>query len=189
LPTGSHDHSNGAQRQQFVTTITARAAVKLGWLRRRSVASASQYKPTGCRARAGVSTRAPHTSPVISRKIHGDMALSRTLLARAGVLLCEPPKSVGKGWAGRQLGWGAGRNPSSASKKYHRLYILLPSIIAPFGSLDRTQRHLCLLPRVAAVPPAASVCFSIHAIGQLGTALQTAPKHRLWRSSIIMMMA
>jgi hypothetical protein len=104
-PTDSHDHCNGAQRQQFVTTTAVRAAVKLGWLRRRSVASACQYKPTVCRARAGVSIRAPHTSPVISRKIHGDMALSRTLLARAGVLSCEPPKSVGRlGWSTAWLG-------------------------------------------------------------------------------------
>ena len=50
----------------------------------RSVASARQ----ACRARA------VSTSPVISRKIHGDMALCRPMLARADALLCEPPNLV-----------------------------------------------------------------------------------------------
>jgi hypothetical protein len=80
--------------------------------------------------------------------------MSRTLLApRADVLLCEPPKSVGR------LGWST----ASLGKSFVCIKGLPPTVHPPnidhgFIRLTRPwlvvhtvpQRHLCILPRVSA---------------------------------------
>jgi len=76
----------------------------------RSVASAHSSQSHYCLyTLEHVSSCAPHLS---SRSIHNDMCPIIPLLARAGVLLCEPPETVGKGcvgWTGSTAWLNAGR--------------------------------------------------------------------------------
>lgn len=105
--------------------------MKLGWLRRGPSRPRAPVQGTSRRARASEPPYGPYdckySSPVVSRKIHGDMALSRPLLARAGVLSCEPPKSVGR--LDCSTAWlKAGRNPSSPTNNHQSMHVHHPNI-------------------------------------------------------------